>query len=155
MTDRRGRTGVVRTRRVGFIGRSFRSRALNAASAPRRRTRRFRVRRGCPTTLPAADIESARRDPDDPRVHDLIVGARTRIRDIRRRARAIEETEPDDTDPEISDDPLLATYHLAGIAPLGPADRYRLLCADSPLQRLEILDDALDDIEAMIEFRRT
>ena len=58
-------------------------------------------------------------------------------------------------DPEISDDPLLATYHLAGIAPLGPADRYRLLCADSPRQRLELLDAALDDIIAMIEFRRT
>jgi hypothetical protein len=58
-------------------------------------------------------------------------------------------------EPEISDDPLLATYHLAGIAPLGPADRYRLLCADSPRQRLELLDAALDDIIAMIEFRRT
>ena len=61
----------------------------------------------------------------------------------------------DAPDPEISDDPLLATYHLAGIAPLGPADRYRLLCAASPRQRLELLDAALDDVVAMIEFRRT
>ena len=63
--------------------------------------------------------------------------------------------ERDAADPEISDDPLLATYHLAGIAPLGPADRYRLLCADSPRQRLELLDSALDDVVAMIDFRRT
>ena len=38
---------------------------------------------------------------------------------------------------------------------LGPADRYRLLCADSPRRRLELLDAALDDVVAMIEFRRT
>jgi Lon protease-like protein len=120
-------------------------------------TRRFRVRSWLPDDpYPLADVEEwPDDDPDDPRVHELIVLARTRIRDIRRRAHATEEMEPDDADPEISDDPLLATYHLAGIAPLGPADRYRLLCADSPRQRLEILDDALDDVEAMIEFRRT
>jgi hypothetical protein len=30
-----------------------------------------------------------------------------------------------------------------------------LLCADSPRHRLELLDAVLDDIVAMIEFRRT
>jgi hypothetical protein len=53
----------------------------------------------------------------------------------------------------ISDDPLLATYHLAAIAPIGPADTYRLLCAESPMQRLAILDDVLDDVEAVLSFR--
>jgi hypothetical protein len=54
---------------------------------------------------------------------------------------------------EISDDPLLATYHLAGLAPIGPADSYRLLCAPGPAERLDLLDDVLDDVEAAIEFR--
>jgi Lon protease-like protein len=54
---------------------------------------------------------------------------------------------------EISDDPLVATYNLASLAPIGPADRYRLLAAAGPSQRLEILDDVLDDVEAMLKFR--
>jgi Lon protease-like protein len=135
-------------------------------------TRRFRVRSWLPDDpYPLADVDEwPDDDPDDPRVRALIVSARARIRDIYRRAaelvdrpamvvdddeRSAGETEPDEAEPQISDDPLLATYHLAGMAPLGPADRYRLLCADSPRQRLELLDEALDDVAAMIEFRRT
>jgi Lon protease-like protein len=61
------------------------------------------------------------------------------------------DVELDDT--EIADDPLVATYHLASLAPIGPADRYRLLAADGPAQRLEQLDLVLDDVEAMLKFR--
>ena len=32
----------------------------------------------------------------------------------------------------ISDDPLVASYHLTALAPLGPADNYRLLCSPTP-----------------------
>lgn len=61
---------------------------------------------------------------------------------------------PVDTgDDEISDDPLLATYHLATLAPIGPADRFRLLSAPGPSARLDLLDDILDDVEAMLKFR--
>jgi Lon protease-like protein len=56
-------------------------------------------------------------------------------------------------DDEISDDPLLATYHLATLAPIGPADRFRLLAAPGPAARLDLLDDILDDVEAMLKFR--
>jgi Lon protease-like protein len=48
---------------------------------------------------------------------------------------------------------LLATYHLATLAPIGPADRFRLLAAPGPARRLEILDEILDDVEAMLKFR--
>src|SRR6056297_222347 len=54
---------------------------------------------------------------------------------------------------EISDDPLLATYHLATLAPIGPADRYRLLSTPGPAMRLDVLDEILDDVEAMLKFR--
>jgi Lon protease-like protein len=57
--------------------------------------------------------------------------------------------------PPIDDDPLVASYHLAALAPIGPADRYRLLCAPSPAARLELLASALDDVEAMLRFRAT
>ena len=53
----------------------------------------------------------------------------------------------------ISDDPLVASYHLAALAPLGPADNYRLLCSPSPGARLDLLATALDDVEAMLRFR--
>ena len=58
--------------------------------------------------------------------------------------------DPVDTgDNEVSDGPLLATYHLATLAPIGPADRFRLLAAPGPAARLDLLDDA----EAMSKFR--
>jgi Lon protease-like protein len=163
---------------VGVIGRVVQIQALEGGRYALLvvGTRRFRVRSWLPDDpYPLADIDEwPDDDPDDPRVRDLIVGARARIRDIHRRAaelvdlpatvidgddgsdqRVAGDTGADDAEPEISDDPLLATYQLAGIAPLGPADRYRLLCADSPRRRLELLDEALDDVAAMIEFRRT
>ncbi len=55
----------------------------------------------------------------------------------------------------VSDDPLVASYHLAALSPIGPADRYRLLCADSPAERLDLLAECLDDVEAMLRFRLT
>jgi uncharacterized protein len=58
-----------------------------------------------------------------------------------------------DGDDQISDDPLLATYHLATLAPIGPADRFRLLAAPGPAARLDLLDEILDDVEAMLKFR--
>ena len=134
-------------------------------------TRRLRVRSWLPDDpYPVADVDEwPDADADDPDLRDLVAAAHDRVREIHRRTAEFGDRPPsqpagDDlggerapgaAGPEISDDPLLATYHLAGIAPLGPADRYRLLCADSPRQRLELLDAALDDIIAMIEFRRT
>jgi hypothetical protein len=56
-------------------------------------------------------------------------------------------------DLRISDDPVLATYQRASLAPLGPLDRQQILHATGPMQRLEALDRALDDVEAMLKFR--
>ena len=56
-------------------------------------------------------------------------------------------------DDAISDEPVLATYHLATLAPIGPADRFRLLAAAGPAERLDVLDEILDDVEAMLKFR--
>ncbi len=54
---------------------------------------------------------------------------------------------------EISDDPLLATYHLAALAPLGPADQFRLLATPGLRERLDVLDAVLDDATAVLKFR--
>lgn len=53
----------------------------------------------------------------------------------------------------IADDPSQATFDLAALAPLGPADRYRLLAAADPLDRLRRLEIALADVEAILNFR--
>ena len=50
-------------------------------------------------------------------------------------------------------DHLVDSYHLVAATPVGPADAYRLLCADGPAARLDLLDDVLDDLEAMLQFR--
>jgi hypothetical protein len=63
----------------------------------------------------------------------------------------------DETPPatDIGDDPLLAVYHLGSLAPLGPADRFRLLATPGLGARLDALGEALDDISAVLEFRRS
>ena len=54
---------------------------------------------------------------------------------------------------EISSDPLVASYHLSALAPLGPADQQRLLAARGPVERFDLLDAALDDADALQQFR--
>jgi Lon protease-like protein len=58
-----------------------------------------------------------------------------------------------DVSTQISDDPLVASYHLSSLAPLGPADQHRLLCAPSVRARIALLSEVLDDAEAMQQFR--
>lgn len=53
----------------------------------------------------------------------------------------------------ISDDPLVASYHLSALAPFGPADQQRLLAARGPSERIDLLAAALDDTEALQQFR--
>jgi hypothetical protein len=82
----------------------------------------------------------------------LVAASHTRVRAALALAARLGEAEAAD-DTEISADPLVATYHLASLAPMGPADRFRLLCAPGPVARLDALDDILDDVEAMLKFR--
>ena len=55
--------------------------------------------------------------------------------------------------PKLSDDLVRAAYQLAARAPIGPADRHRLLAAPTLESRVELLASALDDAEAMLRFR--
>ena len=76
-------------------------------------------------------------------------------RDVRRAIALAVELGDTTTDPtgDISADPLLASYHLSALAPLGPADRYRLLGAPGPAARLALLTELLGDAEAAMQFR--
>ena len=116
-------------------------------------TRRIRINAWLPDDpYPIADVDDwPDVDPDPPNLGLHVAATHTRVRAAL--ALAARLGEADATDAEISDDPLVATYHLATLAPIGPADRLKLLAAEGPADRLDLLDGILDDVEAMLKFR--
>jgi Lon protease-like protein len=42
------------------------------------------------------------------------------------------------------------SHRLGASVPVGPLDRHRLLCAEGPAERLVVLDDVLDGVEAVV-----
>lgn len=78
-----------------------------------------------------------------------------RVRSIVGLAAQLGDVDAAAADADISSEPLVAIYNLASLAPIGPADRYRILAAPGPSQRIEVLEDVLDDVEAMLKFRLT
>ena len=131
-------------------------------------TRRIRINAWLPDDpYPIADVDDwPDEDPDAPGLAADVAASHARVRAARALAATVaaqldgvmDADEPggvpvDSADDEISDDPLLATYHLATLAPIGPADRFRLLAAPGPARRLDVLDEILDDVEAMLKFR--
>lgn len=93
--------------------------------------------------------------PVDPnvRLRARIAVTHERINELNAVAAELGDEVPPPT--EVSDDPVLATYHLGSLAPLGPADRYALLAAPGLTSRLDVLDGALDDVTAVLDFRRS
>jgi uncharacterized protein len=58
-----------------------------------------------------------------------------------------------DSTVELADDPELASYQMAAVAPLGPADQHRLLTLASTGDRLQALVGLLADVEADLDAR--
>jgi uncharacterized protein len=128
--------------------------------------RRLRVNTWLPDDpYPMADVDDW---PDgettDPGVAVQLAAARVRVEATRRLAAELGDFgDPDDAAdegetetaelPDLEDDPVLASYQLVSLAPVGAADRLRLLAAETPMRRLELLDEALDDAEAALRFR--
>jgi Lon protease-like protein len=54
---------------------------------------------------------------------------------------------------ELSDDIVVAGYQACALAPLGPADRYRLLAEPGPSERAERLHSLLAEQRAMLQLR--
>ncbi|MDJ0769466.1 MAG: LON peptidase substrate-binding domain-containing protein [Ilumatobacter sp.] len=116
--------------------------------------RRIRVNRWLPDDpYPLADVDDWPDDgavPDD--VGERISTLHDRVKELNESVRALGELTPP-ADSEISDEPELAVYHLGALAPLGPADRYRMLACPGLAERLDVLAAALDDAAAVLEFR--
>jgi Lon protease-like protein len=121
-------------------------------------TRRVRVNAWLPDDpYPLADVDDW---PDDESTAptgggDLSVHLAATAARVRRACALANELGLTSVDPstDLSDDPLVASYQLVALAPVGPADDYRLLCAPGPVARLDLLDDALDDVEALLRFQ--
>ena len=115
--------------------------------------RRLRVERWLPDDpYPVADTAPWDDEPPSADLEDAIAAVAPRVR--RATALAVElGDQPASGNDELSSDATLATYHLAAMAPLGPSDRHALLCAPGPDERIRLLGEQLDDIEAMLAFR--
>ena len=120
-------------------------------------TRRIRVNAWLPDDpYPIADVDDwPDEEPEPDGLEDAVTATHARVQAALKMAVELGDVSADTVESEISDDPLVATYHLASLAPIGPADRYRLLSASGPAARLDVLDDVLDDVEAMLKFRLT
>ena len=118
-------------------------------------TRRIRVNTWLiDDPYPIADVDDwPDENPDPPAFGEAVAAAHERVRSTLVLASHLTDEPIEQFDTEISDDPLVATYHLAAIAPIGALDRYRLLAAPGPMDRLAALDEILDDVDAMLKFR--
>lgn len=118
-------------------------------------TRRFRVTEWLDDDpYPRANVEEWPEEgplPDDLAVQ--VRAAHGRVREIIGLAAQAGDVAATTAGAEISAEPTAATYHLATLAPVGDADRHRLLAAPGPVERLAVLDSVLDDVEAMLRFR--
>lgn len=115
--------------------------------------RRMRVRRWLPDApYPCAEVDD-RPDDLEPVQPALLAAVTARTRRALARAAELGDAVAGADIDVATDDDVIASYQLADAAPIGPDDRYRLLCADGPAARLRSLATMLDDVDAAHEFR--
>lgn len=124
-------------------------------------TRRIRVNAWLPDDpYPLADVDDWP-DASDGEAGGNVVGSGfdDRIAQVTgrvRRAAALAVELGDrggDAASDLSDDAVVASYQLAALLPVGAADTYRLLAAQGPGERVAMIADMLDDVEALLQFR--
>jgi Lon protease-like protein len=116
--------------------------------------RRIRVNAWLPDDpYPIADVDDW---PDDDRSHrgldDAVAALAPRVRRAAALAVELGVAEAGLAD-DLPDDPWLASFHLARLAPVGPLDQHRLLSAAGAGERLRLLADLLDEVEPSLRFR--
>jgi Lon protease-like protein len=116
--------------------------------------RRIRVNAWLPDDpYPIADVDDWPDDDlADPGLGDAVAALAPRVRRAAALAVELGVAEAGLAD-DVPDDPLLASFHLARLAPVGPLDQHRLLRAPGAGQRLRLLADLLDEVEPSLRFR--
>lgn len=115
--------------------------------------RRFRVERWLPDApYPIAEVVDL---PDD-HVDTQVMARVERLVPRLRRLLAMQTELGDDGVPstfDLADDPEVACWQAAVMAPLNPFDAQRVLTTDRCTDRLELVDDLLDGLIETFEFR--
>ncbi len=117
-------------------------------------TRRIRVSAWLPDDpYPLADVDDwPDEGPDELALTEQVHQMRARVRRACALANELGDAVLAGTD-ELSPDPVLASYQLAALAPIGPADMYTLLRASGAPERLAVLTEVMDDLDARQQFR--
>lgn len=101
---------------------------------------------------PRAVVEELPDGVPGPDAHQLRDEVAVRLRRLLARASELGDVvAPVDT--EVSDDPLVASYHATALLPIGPFDTQRLLAVDDPEERLAGLLSLFDDLEEELDLR--
>jgi Lon protease-like protein len=117
-------------------------------------THRVRVREWMPDDpYPRAEVEDW---PDVPATDPeaAVAAYEARVAQLRRiLALAVELGAEADPMVELADDAEVGSYQIGVLSPIGALDRQRLLTAPGPQQRLDLLEELLDDQELMLRAR--
>jgi len=115
--------------------------------------RRLRVTAWLPDDpYPLADVEDWRDEGESLASTDRVEELAGTLRRVRALASELGE-DSGALDVQLAEDPTLASYQLCALAPLGAEDRYRLLSAPGPAERLDRLDELLADAAVLLQFR--
>ena len=117
-------------------------------------THRVRVREWMPDDpYPRAEVEDWPDVPaNDPEA--AVAAYEARVAQLRRiLALAVELGAEADPMVELADDAEVGSYQIGVLSPIGALDRQRLLTAPGPQQRLDLLEELLDDQELMLRAR--
>jgi ATP-dependent Lon protease len=118
-------------------------------------TRRIKVNEWLPDDpYPLADVDdwdSPVAEPDDVDRYRALVATLRRVLALKSELgdSAVRATI------DLSDDPVLGSFQVAAVSPLGPADQQHVLAAETTAERLELLDRLLTEEGAFIEQRLT
>jgi len=108
-------------------------------------TRRIRVREWLSDDpYPRADVEDWHDRAPSADAVEHYDAVRARLRRVQALKAELAEPAADATI-ALSDDPALGSFQVAAVAPLGPADQQRVLLADGPDERLQLLGVLLSE----------
>lgn len=114
---------------------------------------RLRLRRWLPDApFPQAEVEDWHDRPGDARAEQQRDEVEAGLRRVLALAAEMGEAVADAT-VAIDAEPVLASYQMAALAPLGPLDAQRLLEAETAVARLELLARLLGEEEAVLARR--
>ena len=144
----------VRTR-VGTIARILEAQELDDGrwALATVGTRRIRVRDWLPDDpFPRADVEEWEDESAGPEAVERYARAVAALRRVLALKAELGEPAVDAT-VDLTDDPVLGSYQVAAVAPLGPMDQHTLLAADGPDLRLARVQTLLDEEEDYLRRR--